>query len=666
MNNDKTIMSVENVIQDSMMEYAAYVLLHRAIPKLEDGLKPVYRRMLYTMHKLNVTRFTKSANVIGRVMEIHAHGSSYSSAVGMAQKDRHAIPFITGKGNWGQYTSSELMYAADRYTEMKLSPISMEMLKNLNKEVTPMVPNYDGTQMEPEILPVRFPTILSFAQSGIGVGFSSSLPSFNLGEICDEVINFVKTNEHNVLIPDFATGGNIINNKNIFEQINREGKGTISIRGKAEIEGNTIYVTEVPYGVTRETIINKIINLAKTNKLKEISDVIDLTGLKGMKFAIEAKKKTDMELLLEKLYRYTALESTYSCNMNILVNGLPKVMGVHEIIERWIEWRIGIIKIELNKDIKSMKKQLHIMEALKKVLLDVDKTIDIIRNTDGNEIEDELSNHFNIDYTQAKEVADMRLRNINEKYINKQLEKVEKLKSELAKAEDTLTSDKKIKKIIIKDLEEIKKNFAIERRSILIEKPNETKNVIEKEIIEEYDCFVYLTKDGYVYKYKNEENPTLKPNDVIVKTFRTKNTGILGIVDENRVMHKIKISDLKINKKDELGTYLKNIKKELNNILTYVVIDDTIKEMLTIYKEGKVNITHIDDYTKGVNILKNVFNEKFTLCDMIPLKGSAQISLIIDKKDYTIDTSLLKRAKLRFASGNYIKKGEVKSFNIIE
>ncbi|MDR4281747.1 DNA topoisomerase, partial [Bacillus subtilis KCTC 1028 = ATCC 6051a] len=418
--------NIEQIIENNMMEYSAYILLDRALPDLRDGLKPVHRRILYSMYLQKAFKFTKSANVAGQVMKLHPHGSSYGSMVGMVQKDRHIIPMLEGKGNFGQYTSRDLMPAADRYSEVKLSEISIDMMQNFDKNVVDFIDNYDGTMKMPEVLPVKFPSILAYSNSGIGVGFSSSIPSFNLKELTEAIVKYIETGEKTVLVPDFATGGLIVKEDNVFRQLNEEGRGTVKIRGKAEIVKNEIHITEIPYSTTREAIIEKIVELNKAGKLKEVTDVKDLTGLKGMLITITARRNTDMNVLLEKLYKFTPLQSTFSANMNMLVDDLPKVLGVWQTIDKWLEWRTTCIKRGLSHDIETMTRKLHLLQGLEKVLLDIDEAIEIIRRSSQDQIEPNLQKHFGIDFEQAKEVANMKLRNINREYIIKKIEDIDK------------------------------------------------------------------------------------------------------------------------------------------------------------------------------------------------------------------------------------------------
>src|SRR5699024_1229716 len=355
----------------------------------------------YSMLEQNATKFTKSANIAGAVMRLHPHGSSYGTMVSMVQTDKQLHPMLEGKGNFGQHTARDLAPAADRYSEVRLSKISLDMMKDFNKNIVNFIPNYDGSMMMPEVLPVKFPAILAYSQSGIGVGFSSSTMSFNLKELSKAIIKYLETNEKTILAPDFPTGRTIIKDEETFKQINEQGKGTVRIRGKAEIAGNEILITEIPYSTTREAIIERIEKLAKGRKLREVSDVKDLTGLKGMLIEVTARRGTDMEMLLEKLFRFTPPQSTYSANMNILVDDLPKVLGVWPIIDKWLDFRRSSIERSIIYDVKQLSKKLHLLKGLEKVLLDIDEAIEIIRTSSAEKIEINLQNKFEIDYDQA-------------------------------------------------------------------------------------------------------------------------------------------------------------------------------------------------------------------------------------------------------------------------
>lgn len=456
---------IENIIKDNMMDYSAYVLLNRALPSLEDGMKPVHRRILYAMLKEKATKFTKSANISGAVMKYHPHGDSYPTIVKMVQTDRHMTPFIEGKGNFGQATSRDLQEGASRYTEVKLTPLALDSMQNFEKNIVDFIPNYDGTLMMPSHIPVKHPNILTMANEGIGVGMSSDIPSFNLIEVCDAVEKFILTGEHTNLTVDFATGGYIIANDEEIEKMNKTGRGTITLRSNMSVVGkNKIEITEIPFNTTREAIIEKIIALTKDGKLS-VSNVQDLTGLKGQKILITAKRGADIEQLQKDLYKLTPLETNYTSNMNILVDGLPKVLGTHEIIEKWIVWRISCIKRGISFDIQQMEKKLHTLYGLRSILTNLDRAIEIIRFEEEENIDSTLMKEFSLTEVQANEVSKMRLRDISKKNIEKKIQEIADLEKKVAMYNHVLKSKDQLNKIVINGLKQVKEKYGKERRT---------------------------------------------------------------------------------------------------------------------------------------------------------------------------------------------------------
>lgn len=636
-----------------MMEYSAYILLDRALPDLRDGLKPVHRRILYSMYLQKAFKFTKSANVAGQVMKLHPHGSSYGSMVGMVQKDRHIIPMLEGKGNFGQYTSRDLMPAADRYSEVKLSEISIDMMQNFDKNVVDFIDNYDGTMKMPEVLPVKFPSILAYSNSGIGVGFSSSIPSFNLKELTEAIVKYIETGEKTVLVPDFATGGLIVKEDNVFRQLNEEGRGTVKIRGKAEIVKNEIHITEIPYSTTREAIIEKIVELNKAGKLKEVTDVKDLTGLKGMLITITARRNTDMNVLLEKLYKFTPLQSTYSANMNMLVDDLPKVLGVWQTIDKWLEWRTTCIKRGLSHDIETMIRKLHLLQGLEKVLLDIDEAIEIIRRSSQDQIEPNLQKHFGIDFEQAKEVANMKLRNINREYIIKKIEDIDKFEETIENYKLIVESQDKINQIIIKGLNETKEKYGKERRTKIVEL-TEVKPVRLVEEVPNYTVTIYLTKEGYCYKFKGNQEPNLKPGDEVLKVFETENKAEILIFGSDRVCHKVELKDIDETRANALGTYLPNMIRDKNiTIVSYSILDSTHKFIIAAYSNNRIAKINLEAFQGNRTILKNSYCLKQDLLDMITLEDDVSLNLLTDKSKLTVDTKNFNLTNGRNATGVY-------------
>lgn len=460
-------MDINNIIHDNLMQYSTYILLNRCLPDIRDGLKPIHRKILYSMYLDKVTDFTKSANVTGAVMRFSPHGDCYDTVVNLTQKDKQTHPLITGKGNFSQHTSKELQPAASRYTEIKLSEVALEMLNNLDKNMVDFVDNYDGTRKMPEVLPAKYPSILTYANSGIGVGMSSSIPSFNLKEVNDAVIHYLQTGEIKVLYPDFATGGTLVDNGVDVNLINTTGKGSICLRAKCKIEKNMIMVTEIPYSTTRETIIDKIIAQVKVGKIKQITQVKDLTGVTGMCIEITCKKNANMTEVLELLYKNTPLQNNVSVEMRMLVDGLPKVMSVQNVIEKWIEFRRQCVVRGLQYEIDKLKRIQHIQQGLIKVVVNIDEVIETIRSSEENMIIQNLMSLYKLTELQANYIAEMKLRNLNKTYIDKQTKDLEKINKQIVSYEKSVGNNKSIDKMIITTLEQINKKYAKNRMTLI-------------------------------------------------------------------------------------------------------------------------------------------------------------------------------------------------------
>ena len=656
---------IENIIHDNSIEYSGYVIKHRSIPDLRDGMKPVTRRSLYSMYTQKAFNFTKSARVCGEIMKLHAHGSVYLTIVGMVQKDNQNIPLLEGKGAFAQHTSKDMQPSADRYTEVKLAPISVEILKDLNKNTVDFIPNYDGTLTMPEVLPVKFPTILAYSQSGIGVGFSSSIPSFNLKELNDATIKYIKEGITTTLIPDFATGGYVIDQPQAFEKINETGLGSIRLRAKATIDKNIISITEIPYSTTRETIIDKVVELIKSGKLKEITDIKDLTGLHGMEIEITCKKNADMELLLEKLYLLTPMESSYSCNMNVLHEGLPKVMGVWTIIDKWLEWRKECVKRGLRNEISDLEKKLHLLKGLEKVLLDIDKAIEIIRYSEDIAIDSNLIEHFNIDKVQADYISNMKLRNINKDYITKQIKDIEQLENKLNNLHNTLNCEHLIRDLICEGIQEVTDKYAQDRRTKLIticEKTKEKVVKIKKEI-PDYKVRLLVTREGYVKKLSpnTKADQNLKPGDEIVQEYETTNLSELVVFSEKDA-YKIKLHQLNDCKPSQLGDYLPNL-LGIKNILGYTIVDDNYKYTLILYSNGKIAKIDNNSYKTETNRKKlaNSLYKDSEVLQILTIKDDCDINLINNKGKKTMkNTNILMPKKSRNTQGVSTLKNIIK------
>lgn len=603
------------LVNDNMMDFSAFVLLSRALPDLRDGLKPVHRRILYSMKLNKTTKLTKSATVTGRIMEIHAHGDSYQSIVNLVQKDRQNIPFLEGKGSWGQFTSNRQGAAASRYTEVKLGSPALELMKELKNKSVDYIPNYDGTIMVPEVLPVTYPTILTQANSGIGVGFSSDTLSYNIHDIRNMIDDYLKTNEiSSILIPDFSTGAYILDNEtnhSAMENIMKNGRGSFSMRAKAHIEGNKIIVTEIPYGTKREQIMARIIKLNKDKKLPEVTDVRDGTSFTGMKIVITLRKNANPDKVLQKLYLSTPLQSNISANMNMLHNGMPMVLGVEEVVKEWTAWRKEVIVRGLRNDLNSMEEKLHLLNGMKKILIDIDRAIEIIRHSKNSESAiKSLCKEFGIDDIQAEHVANIRLINLNEDKINKQLLEIKGLEKDLSLLKINIKKDKFINEQLIKTMDEsIKMIEAQPRKTQLIKVSQEDKKVmktITKEAtkVEDYECGVMLTKEGYLFK---EKITTKQIIPALCKKLRLgdENNGIIHATNDQSVcvfLEGGKIGRIKVNDIDlESGLYIPNYLNENVASTSYIFTPQDNTYIVLGYADGqmvKIPAMNFDGVTK--------------------------------------------------------------------
>ena len=617
------------------------------------------------MHKMGATTLTKCQNIEGQVMKYHPHSGTYPTLVGMVQTDGNITPYIVGKGNFAQHTSRDLQCAAPRYSEAKLSEIAKDILKDLNKNTVDFIPNYDGTLTMPEVLPVKYPAILHYAQEGIAVGMASKIPSFNLKELNDATIKYIKEGITTTLIPDFATGGYVIDQPQAFEKINETGLGSIRLRAKATIDKNIISITEIPYSTTREAIIDKVVELIKSGKLKEITDIKDLTGLHGMEIEITCKKNADMELLLEKLYLLTPMESSYSCNMNVLHEGLPKVMGVWTIIDKWLEWRKECVKRGLRNEISDLEKKLHLLKSLEKVLLDIDRAIEIIRYSEDIAIDSNLIEHFNIDKVQADYISNMKLRNINKDYITKQIKDIEQLENKLNNLHNTLKCEHLIRDLICEGIQEVTDKYAQDRRTKLIticEKTKEKVVKIKKEI-PDYKVRLLVTREGYVKKLSpnTKADQNLKPGDEIVQEYETTNLSELVVFSEKDA-YKIKLHQLNDCKPSQLGDYLPNL-LGIKNILGYTIVDDNYKYTLILYSNGKIAKIDNNSYKTETNRKKlaNSLYKDSEVLQILTIKDDCDINLINNKGKKTIkNTNILMPKKSRNTQGVSTLKNIIK------
>ena len=659
-----------NILKDNIAEYSGYIITDRVLPNVEDGLKPSQLRILWTMNVTKATKLTKCGNVTGNVFKYHPHGNTYSTLVNMTQKDKQNVPYIVGKGNFGQHTSRDLQCAAERYTECKLSDLSIEMLEGVKGNTVEFVDNYDGTLKIPRYLPTKFPSVLAFANSGIALGMSSSIPSFNINELCEATIKYLETGEKELLYPDFATGGYIIKDNSSFKDICETGKGSVRLRGKCEIDGNSILIKEIPYTTTREAIIDKIISLVKEGKLPEIASVKDLTGIKGLCVDIQCKRGTDKDLLIEKLYKFTPLENSYSANMNVLVDGKPRLLGVYGMIDEWYKFRVKCLKNNLKYEMDKLEKELHLLHGLEKVLLDIDLAIDIIRNTEESELYFKLNEAFGLDEKQAEYVCSIKLRNINKDYIQKQLKEISGKYDLHAKYKKVYNSEKLLQQQVIKGLEATIKKHGVNapRKTELIEVQTTTAINVPSEIVENYNVKVMLTKEGYFKKVRlnacKGEN-RLKDNDEVIFEYDCKNTDEIVFLGDDLNAHKFKIHEFEDMKLNTLGLYMVNQLDKVKPLNAFVIADN--KYLLITYKERMAKI-HMESYVTTTNRrkLKNSLLNT-DIVNVMVLKDDVDLKYTTKKgKVKEINTSeLLPKGKRDTQGVKMVGKDEIIEVNII-
>ncbi len=644
-NNQKITYTLEN----NYMPYAMSVIISRAIPEI-DGFKPSHRKLLYTMYKMGLLSSAriKSANVVGRTMQLNPHGDAaiYETMVRLTEGHQALLhPLVDSKGNFGRQYSRDMAYAAARYTEVKLSKICSEIFADIDKETVDFVDNYDGSLKEPTLLPVSFPNILVNPNQGIAVGMASNICSFNLSEICEATIRLIKNPEDDILdvlrAPDFSTGGEVVYDEQTFREIYSAGRGTFKLRAKYDYDkkANCIDVKEIPYTTTVEAIIEKIVELIKAGKLKEVSDIRDETDLNGLKLTIDLKKGTDPQKLMAKLFKLTPLQDGFACNFNILVEGSPMVLGVNDIICEWIRFRKNCIKRGIRFDIEKKSAKLHLLKGLEKILLDIDKAVKIVRETEEDAmVVPNLMSGFNIDELQAEFVAEIKLRNLNKEYILKRTAEIEALEDELKELRDTLESNRKIEKIIEKQLKEISKKFGTERKTEIVTEDDLPESNFEEQI-ENYPVKLFRTADGYLKKisllslrFSGEQK--LKENDRILQCIETDNRAELLVFSSSGEVYKIKAHEVPDGKASLLGEYLPNLLKMGSNekVTGLVATHDYSGYLLICFENGKVAKIELKAYWTKSNRKKltNACSTVSPVVKIIYIKEDSNIILISD------------------------------------
>jgi len=614
---------ITETLEKNFMPYAMSVIVSRAIPEI-DGFKPSHRKILYTMYKMKLLKGarTKSANIVGQTMKLNPHGDQaiYATMVRLSRcNEALLLPYVDSKGNFGKITSRDMAFAAPRYTEAKLDEVCEELFKDIDKNTVDFVDNYDGSMQEPTLLPTTFPNILANPNKGIAVGMASNFPSFNLKELCEATIAFIQNPGVDITeimpAPDFPTGGDLIHNKTDMHKIYDSGMGSFKIRGKIDYikSENMLEITEIPYTTTVEQIIEKIVELIKAGRIKEINDIRDETDLKGLKIAIDLKRGTDHEKLISKLFKFTTLEDSFSCNMNLLINGRPRVLGIKAILMEWLLFRRNCITRSALFDIARLNEKLHLLYGLQKVLLDIDKAIRIIRETEQEkEVVPNLMLSFGIDEVQANYVADIRLRNLNKEYILNRVSEIEGLEEEIRKLDELSKNEKKIDKVIVKELQTIIKKYALPRKTRLISEHEVVQHVAEAHV-EDYNLKVFFTAHNYLKKVtlvslRSSGDHKIKEEDEILQEIDGTNKDEIIFFTNKCNAYKMRMHEIEDHKVSSLGVYLPNIiELEPDEEVLYCVLTNDFKGFMIFgFENGKVARVPLEAYRTKTNRKKLV------------------------------------------------------------
>lgn len=663
--------NITETLESNYMPYAMSVIVSRALPEI-DGFKPSHRKLLYTMYKMNLIKGlrTKSANIVGQTMKLNPHGDAaiYETMVRLTKGySALMIPFVDSKGNFGKVYSRDMAYAAARYTEAKLSEICTEVFNDIEENAVDFIDNYDGTLKEPVLLPTRFPNILVNPNQGIAVGMASNFCSFNLKEVCNATMAYLKNEEADVLehivAPDFPTGGQIILDEAEMREILEAGKGSFKVRAKYNYikKENCIEVVEIPYTTTVEAIIDKIEELVKTGKIKEITDVRDETDLSGLKLTIDLKRSTDPDLLMQKLFKSTPLEDSFSCNFNLLINGMPKVLGFKEIIKEWCEFRQQCIVRKYRFAIEKMEKRYHLLLGLKQILLDIDKAIEIVRHTEKEkDVVPRLMAYFEISEMQADYVAEIKLRHLNKQYILETLKELDELEKKIAELKDIIENPKKVKKVISDELKVIQKKFGAERRTEVI-KHTEVVKVKHEELIEDYNVKLFFTDHQYLKKItlvslRSSGEQKLKEDDKIIQEVETSNRSELLLFTNKNNVYKLKLHEIEDTKASQFGVYLPNLLdlEEGEQILALHSTVDYSGHMVFGFNTGKVAKVPVSAYETKTNrkkLIKAYYGK--TPCVGIAFVEEHDTLLLTreDDKVGVVPVSLLEEKQKRDANG---------------
>lgn len=658
-----TPQSITDTLRENYMPYAMSVIMSRAIPEI-DGLKPAHRKLLYTMFLKGLLNgdMTKSANIVGETMKLNPHGDAaiYETMVRLTRgHDALLLPLVESKGNFGKHYSRDMAYAAARYTEAKLAPICHELFDDIQKDTVDFVPNYDNSMQEPSLLPVSFPTILTTPNQGIAVGMASNICSFNLGEICDTVIELIKNPDHRLELtlpaPDFSTGGQLIAESSALSEIYETGRGSLRLRSKYTVDSkNRIMVTEIPYSTTVEAIYDKIVDLVKAGKLKEISDVKDLSDKTGLRLCIELKRGTDAEKVMARLLKMTPLEDSFGCNFNILIGGMPQVLGVRGILDEWLAFRRECIKRRTFFSLQKAKNRLHLLKGMEKILLDIDKAVKIVRETEKEqEVVPNLMIGFGIDEIQAEYIAEIKLRHLNREYILKRLQDIEDLVKEIDELESILKDKKKVDKLIIEDMKRVKKQYALPRKTEIIY--NDTVDIPEEtEVIDDYPVTIFLSKESYFKKItplslRMSATQKFKEGDELAQQIETSNAAEVLFFTNKQNVYKAKVHEFEDTKASVLGTFLPaHLSMETGETVLYMTVADQYEGyMLFFFENGKSAKIAFSAYQTVTNRkrLINAYSDKAPVCAIYRIKEETDFVLTSSNNKVLVVNSALIGAK---------------------
>ena len=642
-----TEQAISETLEINYMPYAMSVIVSRAIPEI-DGFKPSHRKLLYTMYKMGLLTGgrTKSANIVGQTMRLNPHGdvAIYETMVRLAKGNETLLhPFVDSKGNFGKVYSRDMAYAAARYTEAKLDGICAELFKDIDCDTVDMVDNYDATMKEPALLPTTFPNVLVSANQGIAVGMASNICSFNLKEVCDTTIALMKNPEHDILEtlpgPDFSTGGELLFDEAAIREIYQTGRGSFKLRAKWHYvkEGNLIEITQIPYSTATEVIMDKVAELIKAGKIKEISDMRDETDLGGLKLTIDLKRGVDPEKLMQKLFRLTPLQDSFPCNFNILIGGMPRVMGVGEILTEWTAWRTECVKRRIYFQVQKKEDRLHLLKGLERILLDIDKAVAIIRETElESEVVPNLMIGFGIDEIQANYVAEIKLRNINKEYILKQTRAISQLEEEIARLREILNSARKLQKVIISELEEVSKRFGQPRKTEILYHVEQSPPEEVEDTVPDYPVTVFLSREGYFKKITQQSlrmsgEQKFKEGDGLLLSRETTNRTEFLVFTDRFQCYKSRLSDFDDSKASLLGDYLpqKLGFDQGENLISLVFCGNYKGFVLFFFENGKVAKVPLSAYETKTNRRKltGAYSDKSPLVKVLALDADEQLAV---------------------------------------